>query len=199
MTTREPYSHATTVGLLEFSSIATGIEATDRVLKEAAVEVLFARPVSPGKYVVLFTGTVDDVRSSLRAGAELREEDVVDRLFLAAVHEGVLRGLRRPVEVPELDAVGVIETFTVASAVLAADVAAKRAEVTVVELHLARGIGGKSYVTLTGEVSDVEDAVRAGASTAEQAGLLHRRVVVPRPHEALRDVLARHADPIGGG
>lgn len=191
-----PYTHAPTIGLLEFCSIATGIEATDRVLKEATVDVLFAQPVSPGKYVVLFTGSVDDVRSSLAAGAEVGGGHVVDRMFLAAVHHGVLGALARPIEAPELDAVGVIETFTVASLIVAADVAAKEAEVALIEIHLARGIGGKSYVTMTGEVSDVEAATRAGAATADAAGLLLRRVVVPRPHPALRDVLSRHGEPI---
>ncbi|MFG0319831.1 MAG: BMC domain-containing protein [Planctomycetota bacterium JB042] len=191
-----PYRHTGTIGLLEVASIATGIEVTDRVLKEATVEVPFARPVSPGKYVLLFSGSVDDVRSSLRVGAEVAGDHLIDRLFLAAVHDDVLAALTRPVEAPELDAVGVIETFTVASTLRAADAAAKEAAVTLIEVRLASGIGGKSYVTMTGEVSDVEDATLAGASGAEEAGLLLRRVVIPRPHEALREILSRHDEAI---
>jgi len=191
-----PYTHQPTIGLLEFASIATGIEACDRVLKEAVVDVLFARPVSPGKYVILFTGSVEDVRSSMRVGAELHPDHLVDRLVLAGVHDDVLRALTRPVEAPELDAVGVIETFTVASAIEAADAAVKRGSVALIELTLARGIGGKSFLTLTGEVSDVEAAVDAGAAGPIEAGLLLRKVVIPRPHPAMRDVLSRHEESI---
>lgn len=190
------YAHEPAIGLLEFSSIARGIEATDAVLKEATVRVLFGRPVSPGKYVVLITGSVEDVRSSLARGAASGRENLVDRLFLPGVHDGVLAALERPLVVPELDAVGILETFTVASTLGAADAAAKQAAVRLMEIRLARGIGGKSYVTLTGEVSDVEAAVDAGAAVAREQDLLLARVVIPRPNPGLRDVLARHDEPI---
>ncbi len=190
------YAHQPTIGVLEFSSIARGIEAADRVLKEATVEVLFARPVSPGKYVLLFTGSVEDVTSSLRAGAEVGADSLVDQLRLPAVHEDVFRALERPIAVPELHAVGVIETCTVASTILAADAAAKKAAVRLIEIRLAQGIGGKSYVTLTGGVADVEAAVGAGAALAEEKGLLLRRVVIPRPHLGLRELFSRHDERI---
>ncbi|MFH0946132.1 MAG: BMC domain-containing protein [Planctomycetota bacterium] len=190
------YDHEPTIGLLEFSSIARGIEVADQVLKQADVRVLFARPVSPGKYVLLFTGSVDAVTSSLRVGAEWGAQVLVDRLLLPAVDEAVLRALERPVVVPPLDAVGVIETFTVASTLLAADAAVKAAEVKLIEIKLARGIGGKSYVTLTGEVSDVESAVGAGGRLAEEGGRLLETVVIPRPHDELRDLLGRHDEDL---
>ncbi len=190
------YKHEPTIGLIELSSIARGIDVTDRVLKEAAVSVLVARPVSPGKYVILFTGGVEDVQSSMRAGTEAAASSLVDRLLLPAVHDGVLTALDRPVRVPELDAVGVIETFTVASTLLAADVAAKKAAVTLIEVHLACGIGGKSYVTLTGPIGDVDASVSAGAGAAAENDLLLARVVIPRPHESMRDRLGRHGEEI---
>lgn len=190
------YVHEPAIALLEVASIARGIEVTDRLLKEATVRVLFARPVSPGKYLVLFTGSVEDVKSSLRAGAERAGDSRIDELFLPGVHPGVLRALERPVGVPALDAVGIIETFTAASTLLAADAAAKKANVALVEVRLAQGIGGKSYVTMLGEVSDVESATLEGAALAERSGLLLARVVIPRPHPELRDVLANHERPI---
>jgi len=188
------YTHEPTIGLLEFSSIARGIRVCDQVLKQASIAVLIARPVSPGKYVLLFTGPVDDVLSSLRVGAETGADLLVDQLFLPAVDEQVLAALERPVQVPELDAVGVIETYTVASTLLAADAAVKTGSVRLIEIKLARGIGGKSYLTLTGEVSDVEAAVLAGGRLAE--GRLLETVVIPRPHQDLQDLLARHDEDL---
>lgn len=190
------YDHEPTIGLLEFSSIARGIEVADQVLKQAEVRILFARPVSPGKYVLLFTGSVEDVTSSLRVGSEWGAQVLVDRLLLPAVHDTVLRALERPVSVPPLDAVGIVETYTVASALLAADAAVKAARVELIEIKLARGIGGKSYFTLTGEVSDVEAAVGAGGRLAAEGGRLLDTVVIPRPHDEMRDLLGRHDEDL---
>lgn len=174
------------IGLLELCSVARGIEVADGILWEAQIELLFAEPVHPGKYVMLFTGSVDDVVSALRRGEELAHGDLVDRLLIQQVHPQVELGLRREGKLNgQLDALGVIETTTVASAILAADAALKRATVDLLELRIANGLGGKSYFTLTGEVSDVRSAVMAGAGLAQERGLLAREVVVPRPHPEL--------------
>lgn len=175
------------IGLLELCSIARGIEVADAVLWEARVEVLFATPVHPGKYVILFTGSVEDVKSSVRSGGEVAGSDLVDQLVIPQVHEQVVPMLRRNgghVK-GELDAIGVIETNTVASAIVAADIALKTATVDLLELRIANGLGGKSFFTLTGEVSDVRSAVQAGAKTAAERGLLARDVVIARPHPEL--------------
>jgi microcompartment protein CcmL/EutN len=175
------------IGLLELCSIARGIEVADAVLWEARVEVLFATPVHPGKYVILFTGSVEDVKSSVRSGGEVAGSDLVDQLVIPQVHEQVVPMLRRNgghVK-GELDAIGVIETNTVASAIVAADIALKTATVDLLELRIANGLGGKSFFTLTGEVSDVRSAVAAGARTAQDRGLLAREVVISRPHPQL--------------
>ncbi|HTF86901.1 MAG TPA: BMC domain-containing protein [Planctomycetota bacterium] len=175
------------IGLLELSSVARGIEVADTVLWEARVELLFATPVHPGKYVILFTGSVEDVRISLRHGAEVAASDLVDQLIIQQVHEQVVPMLKRNGGhvSGELDAIGVIETNTVASAIFAADVALKTATVDLLELRIANGLGGKSFFTLTGEVSDVRSAVAAGARTAQDRGLLAREVVIARPHPEL--------------
>jgi microcompartment protein CcmL/EutN len=175
------------IGLLELCSVARGIEVADTVLWEARVEVLFATPVHPGKYVVLFTGSIDDVRAALRHGAEVAAADLVDQLIIPQVHEQVVPMLKRNgghVK-GELDAIGVVETNTVASAIVAADLALKTATVDLLELRIANGLGGKSFFTMTGEVSDVRSAVAAGARTASERGLLAREVVIARPHPEL--------------
>jgi microcompartment protein CcmL/EutN len=175
------------IGLLELCSVARGIEVADTVLWEARVEVLFATPVHPGKYVVLFTGSIEDVRAALRHGAEVAGADLVDQLIIPQVHEQVVPMLKRNgghVK-GELDAIGVVETNTVASSIVAADLALKTATVDLLELRIANGLGGKSFFTLTGEVSDVRSAVAAGARTASERGLLAREVVIARPHPGL--------------
>jgi len=175
------------IGLLELRSVARGIEVADAMLWQSDIEVLFSTPVQPGKYVILFTGGVEDLHMAMERGAEIARSDLVDRLLLTQVHEQVETGLRRQGGQlkGKLDALGIVETTTVASSILAADKALKTAAVDLLELRIANGLGGRSYFTLTGEVSDVRAAVSAAAKLAEERGLLARDVVIPQPHEAL--------------
>lgn len=175
------------IGVLELCSVARGVEVADAVLKEARVELLFATPVQPGKYVMLFTGPVQDVRASAARGAALSGSDLVDQLVIPQIHEQVVPMLRRKGGRinGQLDAIGVVETTTVASTISAADVALKTSTVDLIDIRIANGLGGKSFFTLTGEVSDVRSSVAAGARAAQERGLLAREVVIPRPHPEL--------------
>ena len=178
------------MGLLELASIAAGYEATDALRKEAAVEVLQARPVTPGKFVILFSGAVEDVSSALRHGLETGADTLLDSLFIPNIEPTLFALVQGAPPAPgALDALGILETLSVASTIRAADIAAKTASLRMVSLVLAVGIGGKSYVTFTGEVGDVTAAVEAGAADAEAVGMLVRRVVIPRPHADMAGVL----------
>jgi len=44
------------IGFIETDSVAAGIEAADAAVKRASVELLEARSICPGKYMVLFRG-----------------------------------------------------------------------------------------------------------------------------------------------
>ncbi len=178
------------IAMLETQSIAAGIEMTDAILWESDIELLFATHVQPGKYIVLFTGSIEDLRSALRRGAEVARGDLVDQLLIPQVDQRVCEALRRrdesaPIGAGELDAVGVIETTTVSSCIVSADIALKEAHVELLELRIANGLGGKSYVSMTGEVSDVRSSVQAGARSAESAARLARHVVIAKPHPDL--------------
>ena len=174
------------IGLLELCSVARGVEVADAVLWEGRIQLLVSTSVQPGKYVMLFTGGVQDVEVALERGREVAGEDLVDELWIPNVHPQVELGLRREgVLNGEIDALGVVETTSVASAVLSADAALKRATIDLLELRIANGLGGKSYYTLTGEVSDVRSSVAAGAMVASERGHLAREVVIPRPHPDL--------------
>jgi microcompartment protein CcmL/EutN len=178
------------IGLLELGTIARGVQVADAILWEADIEMLFSCPVQPGKYVMLFTGSVQDVFSSLSRGAELAGDDLLDRLHIQQIHDQVVPALRRRGGHIDgaLDAIGIVETTTVASAVVAADVALKTATVDLFDLRIANGLGGKSFLAVTGVVSDVRSSVIAGARSAQESGRLASDVVIPRPHPDL----ARH-------
>lgn len=173
------------IGLIETVSIAIGISVTDEMAKTADVEVLESTAICPGKYMVLIAGDVSSVESSLKRGVETGGDVVVDTLFIPHVHPQIFPAILGATEVENLRALGVVETFTVASSILAADAAAKAAGVTLLEIRLAKGLGGKGFFTMTGEIFEVEAAMDAALTVARNGGNLVRSVVIPRPHEKL--------------
>ncbi len=174
------------IGAVETSSIAQGTVAADAMVKTAEVEILELGPLSPGKFWILIGGEVATVRASYHRGLEVAGETLLDSLFIPQLHEMVVPALRGTCPPHDHDALGVIETLTAASAIVAADRAAKAAEVVLRDLRLANGLGGKGVLWLSGAVSDVQAAVDAGRALAAQQGLLTRAVVIPRLHEQMK-------------
>jgi len=168
------------IGAVETSSIAQGLVTGDAMVKMAEVSLLQATTLTPGKYWVLIGGEVATVRASVRRGVEVAAETLLDSLFIPQLHEQVLPAIAGTVPYRDDDALGVIETLSAASAIEAADAAAKAAAVTLRDLRLSNGIGGKGVVYLTGDVSDVQAAVDAGRALALRKSLLARSVVIPR-------------------
>ena len=165
------------LGLLEFESIAAGIEAGDAMVKRAPVEVLRAGTVHPGKYLVLVGGDVADVEEALEAGREIGGLAVRDVIFLANIHPAVVDGIRGARLAAQDEALGIIETATVAAIIRAADAGLKGAHVRLLEIHLADDLGGKGYLLFDGTVTDVEAAVEIGTAAAGTARGLHARVI----------------------
>ena len=171
----------TALGMMETASVALGIIAADAMGKIANVELLLSHSTCPGKYLTLVGGEVAAVKSAIEEGQRVAGTSFVDYFILPNPHPQIFPALAATTMVEELKALGIIETFTAASAVVAADTAAKSAEVTLLALRLAVGLGGKSYVLLTGDVSAVESGVKAGAREAGEQGLLVAEAVIPAP------------------
>ncbi|MEE9205685.1 MAG: BMC domain-containing protein [Acidimicrobiia bacterium] len=179
------------IGLLEFDSVAVGIAAADAMVKRAPIGDLVAGSVQPGRYLVLIAGDVASVEESMEAGREASAESLIAEIVLHDVHPGVsaaLRGERIPGPV---EALGVIETGSVAPLLAAADAGLKGADVDLLEVHVADGLGGKAYLLFGGAVSDVEAAVSIGTSRVEVNELVGA-VVIPQLHDELGDNLTHH-------
>lgn len=173
------------VGLLELSSVAAGFQALDAMLKTASVEVLLARSICSGKYLVIVGGDVSNVRAAVQAGAQVEPVAVIDSQLLPRVHEKVFPAITGAV-VPQMrGAFGCIECFSVVTGIASADAAAKAADVDLIELRAAMALGGKAFVTLTGDVGAVQAAVDAGKAVASEQGLLVNAVVIAGPHPEL--------------
>lgn len=177
------------IGLLELSSIAKGIECSDSMLKTAEVELVMASPVCPGKYVVIISGDVAAVRASMDTGKALVGEYLIGDFVLASIHNDLIPAMYRAVKVEKFQAMGVVECFSIAAALEGADSAAKDADVDLFEVRLGMGIGGKSYFILIGDVSAVQVAVNAGLKIVEKHGSLVSSVVIPNPRQEVFDSL----------
>ena len=173
------------IGFLELNSIAKGIEAADFILKTAEVRMLLARAGCPGKYYILFTGEVAAVKASLEAGKKTGGGYVVDECVIPRVHSQVIKSINMTAIPEHYQAIGVMEFYSVTASVYAADAAVKAAQVDLVDVRLGTGIGGKSFVVLTGEVAAVSESIKCGINTPNAEGMTLSHVVIPSPHPEL--------------
>ena len=170
------------LGMLEIVSIPKGIEAGDAMLKAADVLLIEANPVCAGKYIVVVTGEVSAVRASVEAGAEICGMKLIDQLIIPNIDPQVPKAINMCNDFETVRAVGSVEMLSLCATIIAADAAVKAADVTLLEVRLARGLGGKGFFTLTGETADVEAAVRAAGELEELKGLMSESVVIPQIH-----------------
>jgi microcompartment protein CcmL/EutN len=177
------------LGLIETSSVARGLVVADAMVKKAPVKLVLSRPVSSGKHVTLVSGEVADVEEAMACAIETAGATLVDRLTLPQAAEALLAALRMKSVAPAVDdALGIFETFSVASTLHAADAACKAAAVELAELRLADGLGGKAYFVVSGPQGDVEAALFA-AEHVTATGMLLARELIARPHPDLLDHL----------
>ncbi len=160
------------VGLVELNSVAKGIVCADVMLKAAAVDLVMARSACPGRYLVMIAGDVGSVNNSVDVGKNIADEFFVDSFIIPNVHQAVFPALSCTTQVREIRALGIIETYSVASSIIAADTAAKAADVDLIEIRCATGLAGKSFVTMTGDVDSVKAAVDAAVNILKGEGLI---------------------------
>lgn len=178
------------LGFIEFKSIPVGIEATDQMLKSGNVELVASTPICPGKYMTIISGDVGAVNASVREGERIGQNFTIDAFVIANINEKVMPALTGSSELPDITSLGMVETIDGISAILAADAAVKASNVDLIEVRIARGMGGKAYFTLTGEVSAVNTAISAAKDTLKESGTITSYTVIPRPHKDIKRVLA---------
>jgi microcompartment protein CcmL/EutN len=175
------------IGLIELSSVATGYLVEDTMLKAASIQLLLARTICSGKFLIAIAGDVASVTTAIEAGGAVAGPSLIERRQIARVHPSVLKAISQSVEInpKDLRSIGVIETFSASSIIDAADVAVKSANIVLLRVHLAMALGGKGFVLMAGDVSSVQAAVEAGSKAAAEEGMLVSRGVIPAPSEEL--------------
>ncbi len=171
------------IGLVELESIARGLWVSDAMMKKAPVDLLLSQTVSPGKYLVMVSGDVASVQESTKIGIQLSEDSILDSLFIPNIHEQVIPGIQKKFTKAKLEAVGIVESKSVASTILSLDQALKAAHVTLLDIRLGQGLGGKGYFVLTGDLSEVEASVAAASRVLEDGQKQLKTEIIARPHE----------------
>src|SRR5215475_12916876 len=117
------------IGLIELTSIAAGFQTADAMLKTSAVDLLLSRSICSGKYMVMVRGDVAAVQAAVQAGTSAAHFSVIDSFVIPNLHEAVFPAIAGSSKVEELDAMGIIESFSVASLIEEAGAAVKAANV----------------------------------------------------------------------
>lgn len=180
------------IGLLEFGSVAAGIVAADAMVKRAPIDEIIAGSVQPGRYLVLVAGEVASVEESMEAGREASPGSLVAEILLHDVHASVVAALRGDRIPGPVEALGIVETSSVAPLLAAADAGLKGADVDLLEINVADGLGGKAYLLFGGAVSDVEAAVAIGTGRIAPETVIGAEVIA-QLHDEVGDNLTGHA------
>ena len=180
------------LALLEFDSIAAGVLAVDRMLKQAPIAVLRCGSVHPGRYLALVGGSVASTEEAHAAGLQsaVGRGSLTDEIFLPDPHPLLSAAVAGERVSPKGDAVGVIEVSTSPGLLRGIDAVLKSVPVDLVEIRLADDLGGRALAIFDGTMPDVQEALdMIGARLGNRAALCGSSLL-PRVDETLRDVLA---------
>jgi len=144
------------LALLEFDSVTAGIVAGDAMVKRAPISALHTGTVQPGHYLVLVAGEVADVEEAVDAGTSVSGDSILDLVLLPDIHPDVVEALRGARQEGEVEALGIVETISVASIIEAADAGVKGASVRLLEKRVHEG-----HLVRRAVISQLHDEMRA--------------------------------------
>lgn len=178
------------IGIIELASIYKGFAVQDAVLKSANVEKLVARTICSGKFFMVVRGNVADVETAIIVASEVGGFSIVNLTTIPNIDPRVFPAIAGNTLIQinlnkEIGAMLVIETFSVVSAIKAADFAVKEAELDIIRVHVAMAVGGKGYVVITGNIDALEAAAKPAVEYCKEEGMLAGYVIIKNPHKDL--------------
>ena len=177
------------IGIVEYKTVSAGVVAADAMVKTSDISVIEAQTVCPGKYVVIITGDLSAVDAAVNTARIQHGSHLISSFVLGNPHESIFPAIYGATEIEEVSALGVLETYDAASMVVAADEAAKTAIVDLVEIRLARGMCGKSYMMITGEIAAVQAAIERAKQTVGKEGMYLDSSVIAHPDAQIRKAI----------
>lgn len=178
------------IGVVEYRSVAIGMKALDDMVKTAEIEIINAQTVCPGKYIAIITGQLSAVNAALeKAEAPPYDMTLVDKTLIGNPDESIFPAIYGNVKVGDIESLGIIEGYSVASIIDVADKIVKTTPVKLLEIRLARGMSGRAYAMFYGELSSVEASMEAAEKRLTESGLYFHSAVIPRPTPMLWEML----------
>lgn len=178
------------LGMIEFKTVSSGVTVADKMVKTANVEMIEGQTVCPGKYIALFKGDLSAVRAAVDIAETTDTDHLISTFVLGNPHEDIFPAIYGTTRVEKVEALGILEGYDAASVVESADIAAKTAAVRLIELRLAKGMCGKSYLMLTGEVAAVQAAIeKARAALGEKGTYLDSSVIAQPDPQICKSIL----------
>jgi microcompartment protein CcmL/EutN len=177
------------IGMVEYKTVSAGVVAADAMVKTSDVSIVEAQTVCPGKYIVIISGDLSAVNAAVETSRTLYEKHLINSFILGNPHESIFPAIYGASKIEAVSALGIIETYDATSIIVAADEAAKTAIVDLIELRIARGMCGKSYLMLTGDVAAVEAAIEKAKAVAAADGMYLDSSVIAHPDAQIRDAI----------
>lgn len=171
------------IGMIECKTVSAGVLATDTMVKTSNVEILEAETVCPGKYIALIAGDLSAVKAAVEHAEQVSGANFIDSFVLGNPHESIFPAIYGTSQIKDVHALGILETYDAAAIIEAADIAAKTAIVDLIELRIAKGMCGKSYMYLTGEVAAVDAAIERAKEFVGGKGMYLDSTVIAQPDE----------------
>jgi microcompartment protein CcmL/EutN len=184
----EPYS----IAVIELAGIYKGYEVLDHILKSASIEHVLSRTICPGKYFIIVKGQTGDVENCVLQAREKGAQAIVDIAVIPRVDERIFAALSGTGDLQKKfpETLAVIETFSVVSAINAADAAIKEAQVELIRIHPGMATGGRGLVYLTGAVDDLKSGVDAAVDRIGGEGMLAGYSILTNPHpDLIKEIL----------
>ena len=173
------------IGMVEYKTTAAGVTAADLMVKTSEVDIIEAQTVCPGKFIAIIAGDLSAVKAAVDAATKQLPLQLIDSFVLGNPHESIFPAIVGTSNVEDVKALGIMETYDAAQIIVAADEAAKTANVSLIEIRLARGMCGKSYLMLTGEVAAVEAAIERARKATQKNGMYLDSSVIARPDKKI--------------
>lgn len=177
------------IGMVEYKTVSAGVVAADAMVKTSEVSIIEAQTVCPGKYIVIISGDLSAVNAAVETAKTLHGMHLINSFVLGNPHESIFPAIYGATGIEAVSALGIMETYDATSIIVAADEAAKTAIVDLVELRIARGMCGKSYLMLTGEVAAVEAAIERARSVTAKDGMFLDSSVIAHPDAQIRNAI----------
>ena len=186
---REKHKKYAALALLEFGTVASGILASDLMVKRSPIALLRSGTVHPGRFLTLVGGSVASTEEAYQVGVKLGEieQTLTGSVFLGDVHpmlHDAVLGARLAITG---EALAVVETRSSPALLAAVDAAVKSTPVMLTEVRLADDLGGHAIALMSGDLTDADTAL---AICSDRAGdQLLARSILPRLDVNLREIL----------